>query len=109
MGGIGGCTYCRRGIYVNACVHKRWDATWHPWYLIRPWVSLICGGVSYVFLKTGLVLLESSQEAGSTNLGFYALSFIAGFNVDNFLSKIEDIAHATWGIKKSRAGNPEEK
>jgi hypothetical protein len=69
---------------------------------------LICGGVSYLFLKTGLILLESSAKGDASNLGFYALAFIAGLNVDNFLSKIEDIAAATWGIKKSRAGTKED-
>ena len=101
-GGIGGVTYCLRGIYLNACVFKRWDNTWLPWYFIRPLVSFICGVVSCLFLKAGLIVLEAQQADGSTDLAFYALAFIAGLNVDKFIEKIEDIAQVTWGIKKRR-------
>lgn len=101
-GGLGGVTYCLRGIYLNACVFKRWDDTWLPWYFIRPLVSFICGIVSCLFLKAGLIVLEAEQMDSSTNLAFYALAFIAGLNVDKFIEKIEDIAQVTWGIKKSR-------
>jgi len=101
-GGIGGVTYCLRGVYLNACVFKRWDNGWLPWYFIRPLVSFICGAVSCLFLKAGLIVLEAQQAEESTNLAFYALAFVAGLNVDKFVEKIEDIAQVTWGIKKSR-------
>lgn len=101
-GGIGGVTYCLRGIYLNACVHDRWSEKWLPWYFIRPLVSFICGVVSCLFLKAGLIVLEAKQAGEPTQLAFYALAFIAGLNVDKFIEKIEDIALVTWGIKKSR-------
>lgn len=100
-GGIGGITYCLRGIYLSACVHKKWDNIWLPWYAIRPIVSFICGVVSFLFLKAGLIALEAQQH-NSSNWVFYALAFIAGLNVDKFIEKIEDVAQVTWGIKKSR-------
>lgn len=111
VGGIGGCIYCLRAIYIQACVKKHWDHEWHPWYYLRPIVSIACGGVSYLFLKAGLLILESGTNPGSSDLGFYALAFIAGLNVDKFISKIEDIAQAVWGIEKSRAnsGTPNSK
>lgn len=109
LGGLGGAVYCLRGIYLNASVHKQWDATWVPWYYIRPFVSLACGGISFLFLKAGLLLLESTQNADSTDLGFYALAFVAGLNVDKFITKIEDIAQATWGIEKSRTARDSSK
>lgn len=105
LGGIGGVVYCLRGVYLNASVRKQWDAAWIPWYYIRPFVSLACGGISFLFLKTGLLLLESKQASDSSDLGFYALAFIAGLNVDKFITKIEGIAQATWGIEKSRTAN----
>ncbi|MCK4824986.1 hypothetical protein KA005_55060 [bacterium] len=46
--------------------------------------------------------MESKQLSGTTDLGFLALAFIAGLNVDKFIEKIEDIAQASWGIEKSR-------
>jgi hypothetical protein len=104
-GGLGGITYCLRGVYLNACVRKQWDDAWQPWYYIRPIVSTICGGVSFIFLKAGLLVLDAAQKESANLLGFYALAFIAGFNVDKFIAKVEDIAHASWGIQKSRAGS----
>lgn len=103
IGGAGGCVYCLRGVYLNACVRKQWDDEWQPWYYIRPLVSIACGGVSYLFLRAGLLILEAGRREDSTDLGFYALAFIAGLNVDKFIVKIEDLAQAAWGIEKSRA------
>lgn len=107
-GGIGGVTYCLRGIYLNACVFDRWSDKWLPWYFIRPLVSFVCGVVSCVFLKAGLIVLEAKQSGDPTNLAFFALAFIAGLNVDKFVEKIEDIAQVTWGIKKSRTASKED-
>jgi len=102
-GGVGGSVYCLRGVYLNACVRKEWDDAWQPWYYIRPFVSVVCGWASCIFLQAGLLVLESSQKEGASDLGFLALAFIAGLNVDKFIAKVEDIAQATWGIEKSRA------
>lgn len=106
-GGIGGITYCLRGIYLNACVYERWSEKWLPWYFIRPIVSFVCGVISTLFLKAGLIVLEAKQAEIPTNLAFYALAFIAGLNVDKFIDKLEDIALVTWGIKKSRTSERE--
>jgi hypothetical protein len=107
MGGIGGCVYCLRGVYLNACVKKKWDEVWHPWYYIRPFVSLVCGGISYLFLKAGLLVLEARSTNDATDLGFLALAFIAGLNVDKFIAKIEDVSKAAFGIEKSRTAKEE--
>lgn len=108
IGGIGGITYCLRGIYLNASVFKQWDKIWLSWYFLRPLVSVICGVISWLFLRAGLFVLEAQQTGSSTNLGFYALAFVAGLNVDKFIEKIEDIAQVTWGIKKSRTAQKDE-
>ncbi len=102
IGGVGGVIYCLRAVYLNACVRKCWDKEWQPWYFIRPFVSLISGGISWLFLKAGLLVLDAAQPADSSSLGFLALAFIAGYNVDKFMRKLEQISEATWGIEKSR-------
>ena len=104
IGGLGGTLYCARGVYINKAVHNRWDDRWLVWYSLRPLVSLGCGAVSYLFLKAGLLVLEAGTKADATDMGFYAFAFIAGYNVDKFLEKIEDISKSIWGIEKSRAG-----
>ena len=100
---VGGSLYCLRAIYINKCVNKNWDTEWEAWYYIRPLTSAISGIAAYIFLKAGLIILEATQETGSGNYGFLALAFIAGLNVDNFVLKIESIAHSTFGIEKSRS------
>lgn len=102
FGGLGGATYCLRGVYLNACVRKQWDIGWLPWYLLRPIVSLVLGGVSYLFVKAGLLLMGAGQDQANSLLGIWAVSFIAGLNVDRFLAKIEDLGSAAWGIEPSR-------
>ena len=103
VGGIGGTVYCLRGVYLNACVRNTWDTTWLPWYFIRPVVSIVCGWVSYLLLKAGLLVLDSAPQPDGNHYGFFVLAFVAGLNVDKFISKIEEVAQITWGIEKSRA------
>lgn len=100
---FGGLTYCLRGVYINYCVRQNWDKNWHLWYYIRPIISFLMGGISYIFLKAGLLILDTSRDADSSIFGFLALAFIAGLNVDKFVSKLENVAEATFGIEKSRA------
>ena len=107
IGGLGGVLYCARGVYLNRAVHNSWDDRWLVWYGLRPLVSLGCGAVSYLFLKAGLLVLEAGTKADATDMGFYAFAFIAGYNVDKFLEKIEDISKSIWGIEKSRVGKSE--
>jgi hypothetical protein len=107
LGGFGGVLYCLRGMYLSYCVKDNWSNRWVLWYIIRPLVSTMCGGISFLFLKAGLLVLEAQKNVDSSNLGFYAFALIAGLNVDNFLKKIEDIAETTWGIAKSRSSKNE--
>lgn len=73
--------------------------------MLRPIASIISGGASFLFLKAGLLILESKEASTSSDTGFLALAFVAGLNVDKFLGKLESIAQAVWGIDKSRASN----
>jgi hypothetical protein len=107
-GGLGGVLYCIRAIYLNYSVRKTWATEWQVWYILRPIASLLTGLVSYGFLKSGLLILEAQSTETSSNFGYYALAFVAGLNVDKFISKIEDLAKATWGIEKSRASSSNE-
>lgn len=103
IGGLGGCMYCLRGVYVNYCARDSWNDKWAIWYVLRPLTSVGAGAVSFLFLKAGLLVLESNVQSNASEYGFYALAFIAGLNVDKFIKKIEDIGEAVFGIEKSRA------
>lgn len=101
MGCTGGILYCLRGIYKNRCVNKCWDPNWEVWYYIRPITSLISGFVSSIFMKAGLLVLDSGSKEEPAIYGYLVIAFIAGYNVDNFLKKLEDIATSIWGINKT--------
>lgn len=105
VGGIGGVCYCLRAIYLNVSVKKQWGDEWVVWYFLRPVVSMISGAVSFVFIKAGLLVLESGSTQSATNIGFYALAFIAGLNVDKFINKVEVVSQTIWGIEKSRSAD----
>lgn len=105
MGLIGGSLYCLRGVYLNICVFDRWDSKWHIWYFIRPCASLVSGFLSYIFLKAGLLVLEAASKPEAVPYGYLAIAFIAGYNVDNFLKKLEEVASTVWGINKSRSAD----
>jgi hypothetical protein len=103
LGIIGGLLYCLRAVYLNKCVQKHWDADWEIWYYLRPIASGISGFVSCIFLKAGLLVLEADVQPEAVSFGYLAVAFIAGYNVDNFAKKLEQVASSIWGIKKSRA------
>ena len=106
FGALGGCIYCLRGIYLNACVRNTWNTSWLPWYVIRPFVSLVLGGISYLFVKSGLLLLGTDSSQSTSELGLWAIAFIAGLNVDKFVAKIESVGQSAWGIEPSRQSKP---
>lgn len=107
FGLIGGIIYCLRGVYVNYCVKGNWDKNWEVWYYLRPLTSGISGFISLVFLKAGLLVLEADQNPDAIAYGYLAIAFIAGYNVDNFMKKIEAVAQTIWGIQKSNASEEE--
>lgn len=47
--------------------------------------------------------LDASVNAEGTLFGYLALAFITGYNVDNFMKRLETIAQSAWGMVKSRA------
>ena len=103
IGLIGGLIYCLRAVYLNKCVRKSWDKEWEVWYYLRPITSAISGFVSFVFLKAGLLVLDAATKPEHISYGYLAIAFIAGYNVDNFMKKLEEVASSIWGIKKSRS------
>ena len=103
IGIIGGILYCLRAVYLNKCVLKQWDKDWEVWYYLRPITSGISGFISCIFLKAGLLVLEADAKPDAISFGYLAIAFIAGYNVDNFMKKLESIASSVWGITKSRA------
>ncbi len=98
FGLVGGCVYCLRALYMEYCVRNHWENRWIVWHIIRPIVSIIMGMISLVFVKAGLLLLDVSESPPDKYYGFYALAFIAGLNVDNFMKRIENIAKSVMQI-----------
>lgn len=101
FGLIGGVTYCLRAVYLNRCVRKQWDTDWVTWYLLRPIVSLILGGITFFVLQIGLVTVGVKEATNPEHL-FYVIAFFAGLNVDGFLKKFEGQISKSVGVSKSR-------
>ncbi len=110
IAGGAGNIYCLRSVYITLNVREvPWNNLWLPWYFIRPIVSPFCGVVAYFFLKAGLLILDASLNSDNQFFGFYAIAFIAGYNVDMFLVKIELLAEAAWGIALSPTARRDKK
>jgi hypothetical protein len=104
MGGLAGCLYCLRGIYLNYSVKQRWDGPRYAmWYVLRPIVSCMAGGISLVFLNAGLLSLDA-KPAGGSPYGYLAAAFFAGYSVERFLDRLSEIGQSTHGIKQPRSG-----
>lgn len=97
IGGVGGTMYCMRGVYINYCVNKTWDKIWVPWYLLRPIVSFVAGGISYVFVMAGLLLIVPKTGEALNQWGLYAFAFWAGYKVDAFMKKAEGACDLVQG------------
>lgn len=48
---------------------------------------MIADSVSYLSLKAGLLVLESSSKSDASEIGFFALAFIVWLNFDKFFAK----------------------
>lgn len=105
---LAGVLYCIRAIYLSRSVRKDWDINWEIWYYLRPISSSISGLIAYIFLKAGLIILEANQTEDAGHFGYLAFAFIAGFNVDNFLKRIENLAKSSFGIEISRSSGKSE-
>lgn len=100
FGNVGGITHCLRAIYLHFALRNNWDDKWSIWYFLRPLVSGICGMISMIFIKAGLLVFNGEVEIGDRMAAYLAVAFLAGYNVKNFLSKIEDVSKAAMGIDK---------
>ena len=109
FGGVGGCVYCLRGVYLNSAVRDQWSNKWLIWYFIRPVVSSAVGGISFLFVNSGLLLLGAAKNPDASQLGMWAVAFLAGLNVDRFIEKFEGIGKSIWGVEPSRQSRSEHK
>lgn len=99
LGVIGGVVQCLRGVYLHI---KNWDDSWNIWYYVRPVVSGIFGFISLILIKAGLLVFQAQSTDVNTNaiMAYYAIAFIAGYNVQNFITKLEEISKTVLGIEK---------
>lgn len=104
FGLIGGIVYCLRGIYVNHCVLKQWSVGWSLWYLLRPLVSMIMGGISYFILMSGLMAIGINNISKSPDHFFYLVAFFAGLRVDSFLKYFEGQISKRIGSNEQNKG-----
>lgn len=102
LGLLGGITHCLRALYLHNCFLKNWQTEWEIWYFIRPIVSGIMGFISLLFIKAGLLVFSNNAALDIENRTVFYLivAFFAGYNVQNFLKKIDEVSKSFIGIEK---------
>ena len=102
VGILGGVTHCLRAFYLHRCVLKDWQADWASWYFIRPMVSGVMGFISVLFIKAGLLAFSNTTGVQTENrtVLYLAVAFLAGYNVQNFLKKLEEVSESLLGVKR---------
>lgn len=105
FGLIGGVIYCLRGMYVNHCALKQWCAGWSLWYLLRPLLSTMMGGISYFILMSGLMAAGMNATSKSPDYFFYLVAFFAGLRVDSFLKYFEGQISKHFNSSKDKESN----
>lgn len=55
-----------------------------------------------MFVKSGLLLFGATQQQDASQLGIWAVAFLAGLNVDKFIAKVESVGQTVWGLEPSR-------
>ena len=102
FGLLGGVLYCIRAVYLNKCVRNTWENKWVTWYLLRPIAASILGGMSNLFVATGLLAFSDAPEPTKA---IYIVAFFAGLNVDKFLKKLEGQISSSLNVEPSREGS----
>ncbi len=101
FGLLGGVINCLRSIYLHVSVFNDWDESWAVWYFLRPIISSVMGLISFVFIEAGLLVFtaQGTNYSNSSAMAYFAFSFLAGYNVQNFLRKIEEVSKSLLGVK----------
>jgi hypothetical protein len=102
LGIIGGVVHCLRSVYLHKALLADWNANWNAWYFIRPIVSGTVGIISMIFIKAGLLIFTSNGQIDDRIAAYLAVAFVAGYNVKNFLLKIEEVSQTVLGIEKKK-------
>ena len=103
FGGIGGTTYSIYGLYKHT-VEKDFDSSYFYWYLFRGPLGAILGLILFFLLKGGLLVLspESTQSPFQAKALFVSAAFLAGFSINQFISKLKQLSQTIWGVKSHK-------
>ncbi|SEM72980.1 hypothetical protein SAMN05192574_101623 [Mucilaginibacter gossypiicola] len=79
-----------------ACYKKTFDFhTWWPWYLVRPLLGFITGGV--VFLLIDSKQLLAGESAGGMSALALTAAFLGGFSADEFYELLRKVSKRIFG------------
>lgn len=82
---LGSSVFMMRGFYQNIVdPNKNFDAnTWIWWYLCRPILGLVIGGISFFIAYLALDLEQNIKN----QIAILVFGFIAGYNFHHFMKK----------------------
>lgn len=99
---LGGSILSITSFHKYVAIEKNFDKD-HIWgFIFTPILSILVGILSFVLIKSGLLILNGNMpiDSNSTNtintsLGFIAIGSIAGYNWDVFVKKIQQLSKQT--------------
>ena len=100
-GMIGGSIYMGRGFYQSIAEIENTDRKfnfnrWIWWYLLRPFLSAIAGGIIFLIIYTAFDLQESTKN----QIAFFLLGLFAGYNFHDFAEHKLGILSKSFLAKK---------
>ncbi len=98
----------------NACFKKEFNFDiWWPWYLLRPLLGFITGGV--VFLLIDGKLFYGTTVLNGLSPVVVALAFVSGFSADDFFNMVRRISQRVFSTdadskdkNSSKSGNTQQ-
>ncbi len=115
-GGIGASLYSIRMLYYHSHLDKNdsnfkkgdikefeWEWGWFWFYFNRPIMGAFVGFVTYVLIVGGLLDENSlSIKNNQSIILAIGLSWLAGYNVSDIISRLESVASAIFGFEKEQ-------
>lgn len=80
----------------QTCYKKNIDLkVWWPWYVVRPFLGFLVGGVVIVFMEASI--LKSSLNYNSSNFLFIGFTVLAGFGSTDVVSLLRTLSKKIFG------------
>lgn len=102
-GGIGGAVGALYSLWWHVADRQDFDRQYLMWYIVQPIMGMVLGGIIYLAIAAGFLVLQATPAVGPTNIGSWLmpslLACLAGFR-QNFVYEVLDRIMAAFMPKK---------